>query len=54
MFHEIIFALLGHTGSIFVEYVKPMNIDEMDFDDQEVIKFCVNPTITFLSVAEIE
>ena len=38
MLHEILFALLGHTGSIFIEEVKPVgiaNIDELA-DEEDI------------------
>ena len=59
MLHEILFALLGHTGSIFIEEVKPVgiaNIDELadEEDIDQSIKFIVNPSLGFLSLAEIE
>lgn len=39
MLHEILLALLGHTGSVIIEQ-----------DD----KFIVNPKLQFLSAAEVE
>jgi hypothetical protein len=60
MLHEILFALLGHTGSIFIEQEKPTigltNIDEMaEPDDRDSApKFIVNPSLGFISTAEIE
>jgi len=60
MLHEILFALLGHTGSIFIEEQKPAvaldNIDEMAEPQESdcTPKFIVNSSLGFISQAEIE
>ena len=57
MLHEVLFALLGFTGSIFIQ-LKDENI-EMDLDasmngPNRDLRFCVNPSIDFLSKAEVD
>ena len=64
MLHEVLFALLGHTGSIIIEVPEQdaqelsnqMNILDEDgpMSQATVIKFMVNPNLTFLSQAEID
>jgi len=60
MLHEILFALIGHTGSIFIEQEKATiglsNIDEMaePQECESAPKFIVNPSLGFISQAEIE
>jgi hypothetical protein len=52
MLHEILLALLGHTGSIFMQVVQ--TLDDIDLDASEKpIKFCVNANLSFISQAEI-
>ncbi len=52
MIHEILFALLGHTGSIIIEL--PATLDDLNSPDLRLIQFIVNPNMIFLSSAEIE
>lgn len=53
MIHEILFALLGHTGSIIIEL--PATLDDLGTNpDLRQILFIVNPNLVFLSAAEIE
>jgi hypothetical protein len=52
MIHEILFALLGHTGSIIIEL--PATLDDLNSPDLHLIQFIVNPNMIFLSSAEIE
>lgn len=53
MIHEILFALLGHTGSIIIEL--PANLEEIDkIPELRQIVFIVNPNLSFLSSAEVE
>lgn len=70
MLHEILFALLGHTGSIIIElpqveqqleFVKQMLLDQSmngsrdgGSSTYQVIRFMVNPNLNFLSRAEVE
>lgn len=55
MLHEILFALLGHTGSIFIEEEKPTvglnNIDELaELQASDLApKFKVNSSLGFIS-----
>lgn len=51
MIHEILFALLGHTGSIIIEL--PATLEDLGSDLRQV-SFIVNPNLVFLSAAEIE
>ena len=51
MIHEILFALLGHTGSIIIEL--PQSLEDFDKSSDQVC-FIVNPNLNFLSAAEIE
>ena len=52
MIHEILFALLGHTGSIIIEL--PATLDDLNSPELRLIQFIVNPNMFFLSSAEIE
>lgn len=53
MLHEILFALLGHTGSIIIEL--PASLDDLGKNqDLRQVVFIVNPNLTFLSLAEVE
>lgn len=53
MIHEILFALLGHTGSIIIEL--PASLDDLGKNqDLRQVVFIVNPNLTFLSLAEVE
>ena len=63
MLHEILFALLGITGSVIIEV--PLtednlhgleHLDESGSSDgtQRAFKFVVNPDLRFLSLAEID
>lgn len=53
MIHEILFALLGHTGSIIIEL--PSTLEEMGkIPELRRIVFIVNPNLEFLSAAEVE
>ena len=53
MIHEILFALLGHTGSIVIEL--PASLEDLGKNqDLRQVVFIVNPNLTFLSTAEIE
>ena len=60
MLHEILLALLGHTGSVIVQVSQTLNdialddVEELNAEVDRSIKFRVNPNLTFLSVAEIE
>jgi gamma-tubulin complex component 4 len=51
MIHEILFALLGHTGSIVIEL--PASIEELHAQIRKIV-FIVNPNLGFLSQAEVE
>ena len=61
MLHEILFALLGHTGSIIIEVPE---LDSQTMTDQlmngqteqtaGLIRFMVNPNLNFLSAAEVD
>ena len=61
MLHEILFALLGHTGSIIIEVPE---LDSQTMTDQLMngqteqsagqIRFMVNPNLNFLSLAEVD
>jgi hypothetical protein len=54
MLHEILLALLGHTGSVFMQQVQTLD-DINEFDGSEKpIKFRVNPGLGFLSQAEVD
>ena len=63
MLHEILFALLGHTGSIIielpvleqVEFTKNLlsQAEHGEYHNRQ-IKFMVNPNLSFLSRAEVE
>ena len=63
MLHEILFALLGHTGSIIIELPALEQIEftknllsaaeDGQFQSRQ-IKFMVNPNLSFLSRAEVE
>jgi hypothetical protein len=50
MIHELLFALLGHTGSIIIEL--PRSLEDEAQPDK--VQFIVNPNLYFLSAAEIE
>lgn len=53
MIHEILFALLGHTGSIIIEL--PATLEDFGTNpDFRQVCFIVNPNLLFLSAAEIE
>jgi len=53
MIHEILFTLLGHTGSIIIEL--PATLDDLGTNpDLRQVLFIVNPNLVFLSAAEIE
>ena len=64
MLHEILLALLGYTGSIIVEVpqeVQTLTEQDLDEDFEQMgpnlnrnIRFQVNPSLTWLSKAEIE
>ena len=63
MLHEILFALLGHTGSIIIELPVLEQIEftknllsqaaNGEFSNHQ-LKFMVNPNLNFLSRAEVE
>jgi hypothetical protein len=52
MLHEILLALLGHTGSIIIQQV--LTLDDLNelSDSTPPIKFMVNPNLDFISQAE--
>ena len=53
MIHEILFALLGHTGSIIIEL--PYTLEDLDKNPElRQVCFIVNPNLSFLSAAEVE
>ena len=63
MLHEILFALLGHTGSIIIE-LPPLDTAELSKNllsqaengvyNNRQVRFMVNPNLNFLSRAEVE
>lgn len=55
MLHEVLLALLGHTGSIFMQIVQTLDdIHALDETEERPVKFCVNPNLGFLSQAETD
>ena len=54
MLHEILFALLGHTGSIIIDIGSKKEQMFTLNQTENKPKFVVNPTLNFLSQAEIE
>jgi len=53
MIHEILFALLGHTGSIIIEL--PATLEDLGKNPElRQLCFIVNPNLSFLSAAEVE
>ena len=54
MLHEILFALLGHTGSIIIDVGSKQTQVFCLNQSESRPKFVVNPTLNFLSQAEIE
>lgn len=53
MIHEILFALLGHTGSIVIELPATLEDLSKNLDLRQVL-FIINPNLAFLSTAEVE
>lgn len=66
MFHEILVALIGHTGAVIVEaptHLRNLTLDQLDEEGAEVnefqennklLRFHVSPSISFLSSAEAQ
>ena len=54
MLHEVLFALLGHVGSIIIEVPVASGMGFENHLDEGSVRYIVNPNLTFLSRAEIE
>jgi hypothetical protein len=52
MLHEVLLALLGHTGSIFMQVVQ--TLEDINNLEEKPCQFQVNPNLPFLSQAEID
>lgn len=52
MLHEVLLALLGHTGSIFMQVVQ--TLEDINSLEEKPVQFQVNPNLPFLSQAEID
>ena len=53
MLHEILLALLGHTGSIFIKQHQTLDdINDLSHTADGTLRFYTNPSLGFISAAE--